>query len=65
MNQQDLNRAVAAATGEGVATIKRLGFSLVAPPKTQAVADDRLGPRIFDWDVLGARHMSESIWSPR
>jgi hypothetical protein len=32
MTQAQLNRAVAAATGESVATIERLGFSIVPEP---------------------------------
>ena len=31
MNQTNLNRAVAAVTGEAVGTISRLGFSLYEP----------------------------------
>ncbi len=33
MNQRDLNRAVARATGETVDRIARLGFSLVPDPR--------------------------------
>jgi hypothetical protein len=51
MNQNDLNRAVAAATGETVSEIKRLGF-LIADPTEPIVDPDahELGGRVIDWD---------------
>ena len=53
MNQCELNRAVARATGESVRTIQRLGF-LIADPD-EAIGDPQgedLGPWIIDWDEL-------------
>lgn len=46
MTQQDLERALAQATGESVGTIGRRGFSLVEPPHLQ--------PLVVDWDQLQA-----------
>ena len=51
MNQNELNRAVAKATGESVSSIKRLGFLLADP--SQPIPDPTdpvLGPRVIDWD---------------
>ncbi|TWU37940.1 hypothetical protein Q31b_47290 [Novipirellula aureliae] len=55
MLQADLYRSVSRATGESVATIKRLGF-LIADP-SQPISDSEaeiLGPHVIDWDVLDA-----------
>ncbi|MCG8584118.1 MAG: hypothetical protein MI757_05345 [Pirellulales bacterium] len=53
MRQADLNRAVARATGESVATIKRLGFLLADPVVDLDESDiDALGPTVIDWDAL-------------
>ena len=51
MNQNELNRAVARATGETVAMVKRLGF-IVAEPTAQIEdpTNPRLGGRVIDWD---------------
>jgi hypothetical protein len=59
MTQNDLNRAVASATGETVSTVARRGFSLVDPtvvehdpnPCTPIDVEDR----IVDWDALDAQ----------
>lgn len=52
MNQSELNRAVARATGETVSTIKRLGFLLadIADDAGLDVASD--DPQVIDWDEL-------------
>jgi hypothetical protein len=42
MTQQQLEREVASATGETLATIHRIGFSLVEP--------EYHDPLIIDWD---------------
>lgn len=39
MNQNDVNRAVARATGETVDRVRRMGFSLVVPEIEQREAD--------------------------
>jgi len=49
MCQADLNRAVAAATGETVDLIERQGFGLVEVPVTERE------PLVFDWDDEDAR----------
>lgn len=46
MTQAELDRAVAAATGESLATIRGRGFSIVEIPDP--------APRIVDWDELDA-----------
>ena len=52
MPQHELNRRVAAATGESVGEIARLGFQLDGPPAFTHFDDD-LGP--IDWDEQQAR----------
>ena len=55
MLQADLYRSVSRATGESVATIKRLGF-LIADPD-EPIGDPEaevLGPHVIDWDELHA-----------
>ena len=61
MNQSELNRAVARATGETVSTIKRLGF-LLADVDSQAEADesDEVGPHILDWDEIEINRRNHS-----
>jgi hypothetical protein len=46
MNQRDLNRVVAQATGETVTTISRMGFVPLIPGQI-----DR-EPQFLDWDRL-------------
>ena len=59
MTQNDLNRAVAEATGETVTTIRDLGFSIADPavvchdPEPHA-----LDAKAVDWDELDARRVS-------
>ena len=51
MNQNELNRAVARATGESVSAVKRIGFMIMDP--TQPVEDPTdpvHGGRVIDWD---------------
>ena len=48
MTQAELNRQVAQATGEDVATIAQRGFSLLEPDQEDCEA------RIVDWDQLQA-----------
>ena len=51
MNQNDLNRAVAAATGETVSAIKRLGFMIAEPTEPIDDPTDPVhGGRVIDWD---------------
>ena len=51
MNQNDVNRAVAAATGETVSAIKRLGFMIADPHEPFDDPTDPVhGGRVIDWD---------------
>ena len=52
MTQADLNRAVAAATGETVSTIAAMGFV----PLTGVPIERE--PQVVDWDDLDARRVS-------
>jgi len=53
MTQQQLNRAVAEATGESLTTIRRHGFSLVTPLSIfDPDADEMAQPQILDWDQV-------------
>jgi hypothetical protein len=55
MTQSELNRAVAAATGESICTVSHLGFTIADPdavdydPEPCEVED-----LIVDWDALDA-----------
>ncbi len=52
MTQNDLNRAVAQATGETVSTIAAMGFV----PLTDIPIERE--PLVVDWDELDARRVS-------
>jgi hypothetical protein len=55
MLQNDLYRSISRATGESIATVKRLGF-LIAEP-SQPISDpeaEHLGPHVIDWDEFQA-----------
>lgn len=52
MQQNDLHRAVARATGETVSRIKRVGFLLAEPHHDfPDPHDEQWGPQVIDWDV--------------
>ena len=53
MTQTQLERSIAAATGESLATIRRRGFSMVDMPAT-AELYDAVVPQMVDWDELDA-----------
>lgn len=54
MNQSDIDRAVAHATGETVSTIRRLGFRVERFQPDDAFADVEDGEAlVVDWDVIG------------
>lgn len=56
MNQFQLNRAVARATGESPATINRMGFSIADPKSVHFDPEpSRRPPLVVDWDDLDAR----------
>jgi hypothetical protein len=62
MTQSDLNRAVSRATGESVATIRRLGFLLSEPGDTiPDPEDEALGPSVLDWDALDQRRYGRQV----
>ena len=51
MTQNELNRAVARATRDSLATIERLGFRLAEPGDDIGDADfEGLGPQVLDLD---------------
>lgn len=52
MNQNDLDRQVAMATGESVGRISRLGFSLVGGSPFPL---DERDPFVVDWDDVDAQ----------
>ena len=53
MTQADLNRAVAAVTGETIETIAQQGFGLVEMPPLERDA------LVYDWDEQDARSFGE------
>jgi hypothetical protein len=56
MNQSQLNRALARATGESLDTIHRMGFSIADPESVRYDPEpSRRRPLVVDWDDLDAR----------
>lgn len=55
MSQQELERELAAATGEDVRTIRRRGFQLVTPLVVFDPEPDNLESQVYDWDQQAAR----------
>jgi hypothetical protein len=56
MNQPQLDRAVARATGESLETINRMGFSIADPHSVHHDPEpSRRCPLVVDWDDLDAR----------
>jgi hypothetical protein len=51
MTQAELDREVSRATGETVATIHRMGFSLMNPGDTNSEPEPLAQPSIIDWDA--------------
>ena len=49
-----LTRAAAQATGESIATIRRMGFKLVGPVEVDDDFDAFLRAQTVNWDALGA-----------
>lgn len=48
MTQRQLEREVAAATGDSLSEVRRLGFSLVEEP--EADPEPAAAPAVMDWD---------------
>jgi hypothetical protein len=56
MNQSQLDRAVARATGEPLETIHRMGFSIADPDSVHHDPEpSQRRPLAVDWDDLDAR----------
>ena len=56
MSQQELDAAVAQATGESMRTIRRRGFSIVDPELIDFDPEPNVLPmQIVDWDALEQR----------
>lgn len=53
MSQQEIDEAVAAATGESIARIHHRGFGLADPLEVTFDPEPRW-PLVFDWDALAA-----------
>ena len=60
MDQSQLDRAVARATGEPLANIRRMGFSLFDPTATYEDLDALPRPQSVNWDRLDS-HRSGSL----
>lgn len=65
MNQRDLNRDVARATGEAVETISRMGFSVADPDLVHFDPEpvDEVG-KYIDWDEVDLARHSDVISRP-
>ncbi len=59
MNQHDLNRAVAQATGEPVNEIAHRGFVPLTFSPFENEADDEALDRYLDWDELEAQRSAD------
>ena len=65
MNQSDLDRAVAQATGETVSTIQRLGFLLAGPDEQFDLDEHEDDPYVIDWDELERQRRQKILRSRR
>lgn len=54
MNQSQLDRAVARATGESLRTIRRMGFSILNPTENFDDLDAMPRPQTVNWDHVDA-----------
>ena len=52
MTQQQLDQAVAMATGEDVRDVRHLGFSIADPAEVLFDPEPYLPPQVVDWDLL-------------
>ncbi len=54
MSQQEIDEAVASATGEKVGTIRSRGFTIADPWEANFDPEPR-GPMVLDWDSMCPR----------
>jgi hypothetical protein len=52
MTQFEIDRAVVAATGESITTVRRHGFTIEQPLEQAAAEHDDVRPNTIDWDDL-------------
>ena len=69
MTQNELNRQVAAATGETVGTIASMGFSLADPCDSDHDIEpvetwDDLEAKVIDWDAFDAERRVPLMFQP-
>lgn len=65
MNQTELDRAVARATGESVLRISKMGFTVANPLSVRFDPEPYpTAARVVDWDELES-HRRVSIFGPR
>jgi hypothetical protein len=58
MSQDEIDSAVAQATGESLRTIRRRGFSIVTPLKLfDPDGDCNAEPQVVDWDAVQAQRV--------
>ena len=63
MKQREINRAVAAATGDDLETIVRIGFLIAEPDAScEDLEGEELGGHVIDWDQLA--HASAFVSDP-
>jgi hypothetical protein len=59
MSQAELERQVAAATGESRRTVRQLGFSLADPPVVAHDPEPTEGDPYLDWDLVANERYAE------
>jgi hypothetical protein len=59
MTQAQLDRSVAAATGESRRTVRQLGFSLADPFDASFDPEPSDNARFLDWDELAGRRYAQ------
>ncbi|MCC9608260.1 hypothetical protein LOC68_00880 [Blastopirellula sp. JC732] len=64
MRLRDIHRAVAAATGESISRIGRLGFQLEMSLEELDQFEDVRNPQVVDWDELEAERYQRAYWGP-
>lgn len=61
MSNSEFDAAVAAATGDSIATIRRRGFSILTRGPVELEPDDLRPPQIIDWDSVDASQFARFI----